>query len=290
MLGESVLKSRHKDEINAMFNNGATAQQVFDWLKEAVHGDPRFMISVVSLQYYRKNFLKLSRMEINQRRNEALSSGKTRDVTALSTFAASKDYIESKTQEKNEVEKAIKEFKGYQEEITSAIKLLKEQTVDAEGKPVFIPRHYEIFEKLVGRLESLNKNFIESYQKENEKSKLTGMSNTTININQMEQEVDVVKNAVKRILLEIDPLKVARFWEIMSEEAVKASERTGIPGIKISINNQGGTDTNINIVTKLPTPEEVDLNNEANLSNENTTEHIVDIEPEPDGTEPPQSN
>ncbi len=292
MLGESVLRHPNKLEIDEMFNNGKTAKEVSDWLR-MVQKDNRLRISVVSLQYYRKNFLKLSRMEINQRRSEMQTLGKTRDVTALSTFAAAKDFIDAKSEQTKVVEQAISEFKEMKTEITTAIKLLKEQTVDAEGKPVFVPRNYEILEKLIGRLESTNNTFIKNYKEFTEQDKSNSTSNTTININQMEQEVDVVKNAVKRILLEIDPLKLPRFLEILKEEAFKSSEKTGIPSIQISIDSQGNQNTNINIVTKLPTPEEAEQTLKE-ISNENTTEYIVDVEPEQEPPkqepEPPQSN
>lgn len=289
MLGESVLRHPNKDEIDEMFNNGKTAKEVSDWLR-MVQKDNRLRISVVSLQYYRKNFLKLSRMEINQRRSEMQALGKTRDVTALSTFATAKDFIDAKSKQTQEVEKAITDFKDIKDEVTTAIKLLKEQTVDTEGKPVFVPRNYEILEKLLGRLESTNNSFIKAYRDFTEKDAANSTSNTTININQMEQEVDVVKNAVKRILMEIDPVKIPRFLEILKEESFKAAEKSGIPGIQISI-SQGNTD--INIVTQLPTPEQAKQTLQE-MTSENTTEHIVDVEPEPEvepkPEQPPQSN
>ena len=280
MLGESVLHHPNKNQIDEMFNNGHTAEEVANWLRQ-VQKDHRLRISKVSLQYYRKNILKLSRSEIHQRRNELLALGKTHDANVLTSFSVAKDFIDAKTKEKEEVEKAVNEFKSIKDEAQSAIKLIKEQSVDEQGRPVFIPRHYEILEKLLGRLESTNNSFIKAYTEVHDRQKKEASGSTTININQTQQETDIVKNAMKRILMEIDASKVARFWEIMREEAAKASEESGVAsGLKIEINNGESGNTNISIITSLPTPEETDIEVKDDI-NENSVEHIVDAEIEP---------
>ena len=261
-----------------MFNNGHTAEEVAAWLRQT-EKDRRLRISKVSLQYYRKNFLKMSRQDINRKRNELLALGKSHDVNALTSFAVAKDFIEAKNIQTEKVKKAVTEFEDIKEEVKTAIKLIKEQTVDEQGKPIFVPRHYEIMEKLLGRLESANNSFIKAYQDSEKLNREANNSTTTININQVQQESEVVKNAVKRILLEIDVSKVTRFFDIYKEEACKYAEINGLPianSLKIEINSN--SDTNINIVTQLPTAEQADLEVKE-ISNENTQEHIVDIEP-----------
>lgn len=286
MLGESVMHHPNKAQIDEMFNNGHTAEEVANWLRQ-VQKDNRLRVSKVSLQYYRKNILGLTRTQIHQRRNEMLALGKTHDANVLTTFSAAKDFIDAKTKQTEEVERAINEFKHIKDEVQSAIKLIKEQSVDDQGKPVFIPRHYEIMEKLLGRLESTNNSFIKAYTEVNERNKKEAAGSTTINISQAQQESDIVKNAMKRILMEIDASKVARFWEIMRDEASRAAEESGVSsGLKIEINN-GDQSTNINIITSLPTAEETDIEVKDDV-NENTVEHIVDVNPsDPD---PSQSN
>jgi len=283
MLGESCLTHPNKAQIDEMFNNGHTAEQVAAWLRQ-VQKDKRLRISKVSLQYYRKNFLKMSRLDINRKRNELLALGKHHDATALTTFTAAQDFIEAKNKQTEEVEKAIHEFKNIKDEVQVAIKLLKEQTVDAEGNPVFIPRHYEIMEKLLGRLESTNNSFIKTYSDLEKRNKESESSNTVININQAQQESEAIKNATKRILLEIDASKVGRYFQLLREESAKYAERNGITNLQININGSTEGETNINIITQLPTPEQENLDVE-NMSNENTTEHIVDVD-----VETPQSN
>jgi len=280
MLGESVLHHPNKAQIDEMFNNGHTAEEVANWLKQ-VQKDQRLRTSKVSLQYYRKNILKLTRSEINQRRNEMLALGKNHDANVLTSMAVAKDFINAKTIQKEEIDKAVNEFKSLKEEAHAAIKLIKEQSVDDQGRPVFIPRHYEILEKMLGRIESANNSFIKSYSDAEEKSRKEAAGNTTININQVERETTIVKNAMKRILMEIDASKVARFWEIMREEGAKADEESGVSsGLRIEINNTNSGNTNINITTSLPSPEEIDLEVKDDV-NENTIEHIVDVDVDP---------
>ena len=281
MLGESILTHPRKETIDGMFNNGHTAKEVAAWLRQH-EKDQRLRISSVSLQYYRKNFLKMSRTEIHQKRNELLALGKNHDATALTTLTAAQDFIEAKNKQTEKVEKAISEFNDIKDEVRSAIKLIKEQTRDEQGNAIFVPRHYEIMEKLLGRLESANNSFIKSTQdmEKANKSEVTGT--TTINIGQMQQESESIKNAMKRILIEVDASKLPRFFELLKEESAKYAEMNGLPlsnSLKIEINKSNGNDT-INIITQLPSPEQADLDVQ-NMSNENTTEHIVDITPEP---------
>ena len=289
MLGESVLRHPHKEVIDDMFNSGQTAKEVAAWLRQT-EKDRRLRVSSVSLQYYRKNFMKMSRQEIHAKRNEFQALGKHHDATALTTLTAAQDFIDAKDKQTAEVKKAISEFTDIKDEVKNAIKLIKEQTRDEAGNPIFVPRHYEIMEKMLGRLESANTSFIKATQDMEKSNRLESANTTTINIGQVQQESEVVKNAVKRILLEIDASKVTRFFDIYKEEAAKYAEMNGLPlanSLRIEINNNGGSngnDTSINIITQLPTPEQADLD-VRNISNENTTEHIVDIEPEP-----PQQN
>jgi len=281
MLGESVLLHPNKDVIDEMFKNGHTSEKVAAWLRQHQR-DKRWQTSKVSLQYYRKNFLSMSRAEINKARNEAAALGKHHDVNALTTFTAAQDFIAVKNEQTEVVRKAVDEFTDMKNEVMSAIKLLKEQTVDEAGNPVFIPRHYEILEKLVGRFESINTSFIKTFSDMEKLNKEKESSGTTININQAQQESEAVKNATKRILLEIDASKVGRYFEILREEMNLYAESQGMTelgGLKIEISNKKGQDTNINIITSLPSAEEEDMEVQ-DISNENTTEFIVDVDSE----------
>jgi hypothetical protein len=279
MLGESVISHPAKPQIDEMFNNGHTAEEVAAWLRQT-RKDKREQTSKVSLQYYRKNILGLDRLTINQKRNEFLALGKTHDANVLTTFTAAKDFIDAKNKQKEEVDNVVNSFKQIITETENAVKLIKEQTVDDQGRAVFIPRNYEVLEKLLGRAESASNSFIKAYTDSLDRAKKEAIGNTTININQAQQESDIVKNAIKRILMEIDASKVARFWEIMREEAAKADVSAGVSsGLKIEINNS--SDTTINITTSLPTPEDVEADVRDD-TNENTQEHIVEVEVNPD--------
>lgn len=280
MLGESVLTHLRKDVIDDMFKNGHTAKEIEAWLRQH-EKDRRLRVSSVSLQYYRKNFLKMSRSEIHQKRNELLAMGKNHDARALTTLTAAQDFIEANNKKTAIIEKSLQDFIEIKDEVKSAIKLIKEQTRDESGNAVFVPRNYEVLEKMLGRLESANNSFIKVSQEMEKANKLESSSTTTINIGQVQQETEVVKSAVKRILLEIDASKVTRFFDIYKEEAAKYAEMNGLPianSLKIEINKSNGNDT-INIITQLPSPEQADLDVQ-NMSNENTTEHIIDIKPE----------
>jgi len=280
MLGESILTHPRKDVIDDMFNNGHTAEQVAAWLRQA-EKDKRLRISKVSLQYYRKNFLKMSRQDISRKRSEMAALGKHHDVNALTSFAVARDFIDVKNQHKAMVDKSIEDLQTIKDEVTSAVKLIKEQTVDAEGKPIFVPRHYEVMEKMLGRFESAINSSVKAAQDIEKLEKQNAGSTTTINIGQMQQESEVVKSAVKRILLEIDVSKVPRFFEIYKEEAAKYAEMNGLPmanALKIEINNSNN-DTSINIITQLPTAEQADSEVQ-DMSNENTNEHVIDLQSE----------
>jgi hypothetical protein len=89
-----------------------------------------------------------------------------------------------------------------------------------------------------------------------------------------------MKNTMKRFAMEFDISKVPRLFEILREETVKFSEMNGLPvsnNLKIEINSGQG-DTSINIITQLPTPDQANIQAQE-LSNENTTEAILDVEP-----------
>ncbi len=279
MQGESVLRHPRKETIDEMFKNGHTALQVAAWLRQH-EKDQGNKTSAVSLQYYRKNFLHMSRTEINQRRDELKSLGKNHDATALTTFAAAKDFIEAKNQQTEKIQGVISKFDTVINEATEAMKLIKEQTVDENGNKVFVPRHYEVFEKMLGRVESASNSLLKATQDMEKQNEKLAASSTTININQVQQESEVITNALKRFLLEVDASKITRFFDIQKEEALKYSELHGLPlanSLKIEVNNNG-SDTNISITTNLPTAQQADLDFK-DMSNENTTEHIINIEP-----------
>ncbi len=276
MLGDSVLKHPDKLLIDEMFGNGHTAQEVSNKLKQ-IQKKKSLQVSAVSLQYYRKNFLNMSRSEIHQKRREMEALANNRDSNALTTFAASQDFIESKNKQSEEIQVAISEFRNIKDEVTSAIKLIKEQTVDAEGKPVFVPRHYEVMEKLLGRFESVNNSFIKASQEMTKQTVDNKYGSTNISIGQIEQNIEALKGAVKRVLLEIDPTKISRFFEIYSEETAKIAEQSGSE-INIKINTAGSGETNINIITQLPTAEEAKQQLK-DMTNENILEQVIDINP-----------
>ena len=273
MEGEACLRHPNIEQINEMFQNGHTAVEVANYLRQ-VQKDKRLWISHVTLGKYRTNYLKLSRGQISQLRAEKEALKDTRSVTALSTFAAAQDFIAAKSEQTQEIMRAVEEFRNFKDDVTNSIKLIKDSTVDANGNPVFVPRNYEILEKFLGRAESINNSFIKAYKEMNDLNQ-KATSNISITVGQVQKQTEIFKGIIKRILMELDASLVGKFFDIYKDEMNKYYKERG-QDLQININNSEG-ESNINIITQLPTPEEV--TNTVDLENENTTEHIVDVEP-----------
>ena len=274
MEGEAVLGHPQQTQIDEMFQNGHTSVEVASYVKQC-QKDKRLQISHVTLGKYRQNFLKLSRDQISEARREKEELGKTRDVTALTHFAANKDLVEAKSLHTQEIMKAVEEFRTFKDECKSLIDVIKTQTVDANGNPVFVARNFEILEKFYGRLESTNNSFIKAYKEMNDINQKS-TTNVSITVGQVQKQTEVFKRIVKRILMEIDASLVNKFWSIYKEEMNLYYKETG-QELQINVNTTD-TDTNINIITQLPTPEEV--KETVDLENENTQEHVIDLNEE----------
>ena len=283
MEGEVVLKHPNKDAIDEMFARGGhTAEQVQNYLRQ-VQKSKRWQTSKVTLQHYRKNFLNLTRLDVNRLRREAQIAGRTRDETALTTFSAASEFVEAKQIQTQEIYKFIDDFKSIKDKALAAIHLIETTNRDADGNPTFRPRDFEIMEKFLGRIESTSNSYIKAIQEIN-KSNSSGMSNQT-NITVTTAEIDKYKEAfkeiIKKIALELSPDKLNRMITIYSEGISKI---TGIStgNFQIQINSSGNMDSgninNINIVTSssLPTAEEADIMAK-DIVNENILENVIDV-------------
>ncbi len=274
MQGESVLKHRNRADIDQMFEQGYTAEQVAGWLKQTHNQNRHLWVSSVSLQHYRKNFLKLSRIDINAKRRELQALGKTHDDNVLSTFTAAKDFIESKNIHTQEILSAINDFKVLKVSIMEKMALMDSETVDSTGKPIFNARSFEVMERFMGRLESVNNSFIKAYKEMNEKSNALNQTNITITTSQIEQQGKLFKEIIKDILMEIDPNLVTKFFVLLQEKMSQQSPQD--KSVSIQINNSGDTN-NININTEFLTPDEADKENKE-LQDEAMMENVIDVE------------
>jgi hypothetical protein len=282
MQGEQVLKNRNRSLIDEMFLNGHTAAQISAKLKQ-VEKEKNHQVSVPTLQYYRKNFLQMSRQELNKRRNDLLVLGNKHDATVINTFEAAKDFIDAKKQHTLEIQSAINEFKTIKDKVRDAISLIEKDTVDDQNQPVFVARNMEILEKLLGRLESANNSFIKSYKEISEDDK-KATNNISITVGQVEKQAKTFQEIIKRILMELDPNLVSRFFNIYKEEMNNYYKETG-QNVNITISSTFGDQTNnINISTNgdgiSGVIDEAITSNE-DLSNENTMEHIIEIPVDP---------
>jgi len=285
MEGEVVLKHPNKAAIDEMFKNGHTAEEVKNYLRQ-VQKNKRWQTSKVTLQHYRKNFLNLTRLDVNRIRREMMESGNTRDENRLTTFAAAKDFVEAKEVQTQEIYKFIDDFKSIKEKALGAIALIETTNRDADGNPTFRPRDFEIMEKFLGRIESTSNSYIKAIQEINKSNSAgaAGQTNITVTTAEIEKYKDAFKEIIKKIALELSPDKINRMISIYSDGISKV---TGIStgNFQIQINSTGNVDNNINIITSssssLPTADQADVMAK-DLENENTLENIIDIPPDLD--------
>lgn len=277
MEGEVILKHPNKSAIDEMFTNGHTAEEVQNYLRQ-IQKNKRWQTSKVTLQHYRKNFLNLTRLDVNKIRRELKESGNTRDENVLSTFVAGQEFVTAKNAQTQEIYNFINDFKNIKDEALSAITLIKQTNRDADGNLTFRSRDFEVMEKFLGRIESSANSYIKAMTEVNKTQSASSQTNITITTAEIEKYKEAFKTIIKRIALELDPDKINKFINIYSEEISKI---TGIStgNFQIQINSAGTSENNINIITtpaSLPSEEQAEHILET-LINENVLENVIDI-------------
>jgi hypothetical protein len=282
MEGEVVVKHPNKPAIDEMFQNGHTAEEVQSYLKQ-IQKNKRWQTSKVTLQHYRKNFLNLTRLDVNRIRREMQAAGNNRDENVITTFQAGQEFSEAKRAKTEEIYNFINDFKSIKDKALSAISLIEATNRDADGNPTFRPRDFEIMEKFLGRIESTSNSYIKAVQEMN-KSSSAGMNQTNITVTtaEIEKYKEAFKEIIKKIALELSPDKINRMITIYSEGISKI---TGIStgNFQIQINTTGNAENNINIITSssLPTADQADRMAQ-DIVNENILENVIDIPTETD--------
>jgi len=237
MKGSSVLKHPDKTEIERMFNEGYTVQEVHRWLKQK-HKHKMYWLSEVTLQEYRNNFLKLDKQQLAKLRKELLESGNTKDANVIESFTAAKEFTESREKATAEIVNALENFKSIQDKVLERINLVERETMDNDGNPVYKPRNEEILEKYLGRLESMTNSFIKLQEfLEKKNAPINGSTEIQITMTEMSKYSDFFKKVMQKTITKIDPALLNGFFEDFEEEKNKTMSEMGIevPGQKVNI-------------------------------------------------------
>jgi len=136
----------------------------------------------------------------------------------------------------------------------------------------------------MGRIESSANSYLKAVTEMQKQGSANGASQTNINVSTMDMDkyTEAFREIIKKIAMELSPDKINRMIAICEDGISKV---TGAPtsNVQIQINSagEGSSVNNINIITSssLPTAEEADKMAE-NISNENTLENVIDIQPE----------
>lgn len=244
--GYNVMKHKSITQINEMLNDGYSPKEVSQWIRNK-YKHRSYWLSEVTLQAYRNNYLKLDRAEIAKRRQMLMDAGKTKDVNAIDTFTAVKEFTEAKNAMTTELVDALGNFRSIQDKILERINLVEEKTKDDDGNPVYKQGTEIVLQGYLTRLESMTNSFAKVYQEMKKAEGAGGSTEISITMSEMNKYSEIYKGVMQKILAKLDPGLINEFFQIYAEEMAKASGEGGESKVNISINNN--TSPNINIVT-----------------------------------------
>lgn len=271
-MGQGAFLTSHPDveEINRMLGVGHTPDEVSKWLKEK-YKNKRYWASAASIQNYRKNILNFSKVDLAQKRMVLLAEGKTRAANGIALHQTTTELIETKQQVKTEVVKILENFKSIQEVVLERMDIIRKQTVDDMGLPIFKRSNDEMLEKYLGRLESITNSFIKA-SKDISAPEQSAQTNITITTAEIQKYSDSFKGILQRLVAKFDPALLPEVFRDFDEEIAKLGGQTAQSQVQISVG--AGGNNQINIITGaqaaqlLPTPEEVTTMAEQ-MTNEN---------------------
>ncbi len=278
MKGYNVMKHKSITQINVMLNDGYSPKEVSQWIKNK-HKHRSYWLSEVTLQAYRNNYLKLDRAEIAKRRQMLMADGNTKELNALNSFAATREYTDAKNAMTTELVDAMGNFRSIQDKILERMNLVEEQTKDEDGNPVYKAGTEVVLQGYLIRLESMTNSFAKLYQEMRKSEGAGGSTEISITMSEMNKYSEIYKTVMQKILAKIDPGLIGEFFQIYGEEMAKISGDESSQ-VNISINNNNAS-PNINIVTG---------ENARPIEEPETTEapDAIDIEAEDvDADEPP---
>jgi hypothetical protein len=229
-----------------MLGDGYTPEEVSNYLKQK-HKHRRYWMSAVTLNEYRNNFLNLDRDQLKDKRKELLASGNTKDVNAIDTFSATKEFVEAKQKATEEVISAIHNFKEIQDKIKERIAFIDASTRDENGNPKYKARDEEIIQGYLTRLESMTVAFVKVSNDMKKQEQKAGTTEISINMAKMAQYQEAYKNIMQKILVKLDPSLLNDFVTEYNAEVQAIENGTDGSAVNISINNGGTTTHNISI-------------------------------------------
>ena len=225
--GAAVLKHPDKNEIVDMLSKGVSVKKVETWLKEKYPDDKSKHISWMTIQEFRKNYLKLygdalEQVKIQSKKEEQIEkySDNLDEVRSLPAYQkAVKNIAQNHIDLKErllDIDNVIwQRIKDHIEEVKTNGEAIKRDTQ-------------------LERWVSLAKSLLNDYARLIE-NKPDSVHQHNVNITVMNDYVSAIKESIREILVEIDPEKVPRFLELCDQKIKKLQLPSGEQKAKESI-------------------------------------------------------
>jgi len=251
MEGKKILRHPDKDQIDSMFQEGYSAEEILNWIK-VKRKHRMYWPSVASLNSYRQNFLNITTEQLKQKRQQLLDSGSKdkQGIDAIALQITNNELREIKEKAKTDVIKIMDNFKFIQDKIKERLEIVEKGSIGPDGTVIFKARNEEVFEKYLGRLESLMSTYQKVSDQIEKKASLNAPTEISITTEKINQYSDIYKTIMQKILTRLDPGLLSEFLDIYQEEMGKANSGSS-EQVKISINNGQNLAGKINITTNI---------------------------------------
>lgn len=224
MAFEKVLSHPDYRKVVKMLNNGASVRDVNKWLIDKYKGDKEKILSIPTLQTFRKRHLSLDKEVISQIRQKE------------------KEKQKEKQKEKSlkKAERKLRAVPSYQQKIEEAANLhIDIRTEFKELLVVVKTRVRDLFDKAergeLGTNEERNfvshlstwQSTIEKWAKYVDKIDNTTTNETNINITIIEDQMSIMRDTIYELLHEMEPEFAIKFLDVLNNKFKQLSYRKG---------------------------------------------------------------
>lgn len=190
--GDSVLEHKDKDEITQRLLNGESVKQVDQWLKIKYPRTKKNWLSWMTLQAYRKERLNLEGevlSEVKEERKELIKKAKEEQKQELVKQSAA--YIKAKRKLAEDVIDAEQEIVKIHDKVWERIKLLEAEEIKHLNDRVICD--------YLNQARTLLMDFMKLREEQDKKA---GDTNININMGQVNEQLNILKQAIREALVE----------------------------------------------------------------------------------------
>lgn len=227
-VGQSVTRHPDLEEIIALFNDGTSVRAVEAILRQKYGAGHKFALSYMTLQGFRINYMEIDRVKTMELRKAAKNKiYKDKDLEAKSKVATSLTYLEKKQ------ELAENDIDVLDEQVR-LLSMLEDQLSQANALGNSLSdnnQRIRMFEAM-SRLLAENRQFLDSvHRRQSESKSPINIQNAQINITQVNNYMDSIKEAVVETFRTTHPDLLPQFlmslsnklsnYEIVEAEVIK---------------------------------------------------------------------